>query len=106
MGGVDTTAGELAQLPELIRGHPSPYGFDSTGTCIGTVALDAIITGEACVPGDAIIGLPASGVHSNGLTLARSALLGDNEAVIKECPPELQGSSIGETLLEPTTIYV
>src|ERR687890_229373 len=57
--------GELAQLPELIRGHPSPHGFDLVGACFGTVALDAIVTGAAIRPGDAIVGIPASGVHSN-----------------------------------------
>ena len=37
-------------LPELIRGHPSPHGFDLTAACVGTVALDAIVTGAACRP--------------------------------------------------------
>ena len=62
-------------LPELIRGHPSPHGFDLCGTAIGTVALDAIVTGARCAPGDALIGIPSSGLHSNGYTLARRALL-------------------------------
>jgi phosphoribosylformylglycinamidine cyclo-ligase len=99
--GVEIPGGELAQLPELIRGHPSPRGFDLVGACFGTVALDAIVTGASIEPGDAVIGLPASGVHSNGLTLARSAL-----PDLHERPPELAGASVGETLLEPTVIYV
>ena len=98
---VEIPGGELAQLPELIRGHPSPYGFDLVGACFGTVALDAVITGDAIRPGDAIVGLPSSGVHSNGLTLARR-VLGD----LDDRPAELGGASVGETLLEPTTIYV
>ena len=52
-------------------------------------------------PGDAIIGLPSSGVHSNGYTLARNALTDLDEA-----PPELGGATVGEALLEPTVIYV
>src|ERR687886_813386 len=72
--GVEIPGGELAQLPELIRGHPSPSGFDLVGACLGTVALDAIVTGAGVQPGDAVIGLPSSGVHSNGYTLARRAL--------------------------------
>jgi phosphoribosylformylglycinamidine cyclo-ligase len=99
--GVEIPGGEVAQVPELIRGHPSPYGLDLVGTCIGTVAPDELVTGASAEPGDAIIGLPASGVHSNGLTLARSAL-GD----LDEAPGELGGATVGETLLEPTVIYV
>jgi phosphoribosylformylglycinamidine cyclo-ligase len=99
--GVEIPGGELAQLPELIRGHPSPYGFDLVGACFGTVALDSIVTGSRIEPGDAVIGLPSSGVHSNGLTLARRAL-----SDLDETPPQLGGRSVGETLLEPTVIYV
>src|SRR5437667_5972826 len=72
--GVEIPGGELAQLPELIRGHPSPYGFDLVGACFGTVALDGIVTGSLIEPGDAVIGIPSSGVHSNGLSLARRTL--------------------------------
>src|SRR2546423_7972494 len=99
--GVEIPGGELAQLPELIRGHPSPYGFDLVGACFGTVALDSIVAGSRIEPGDVVIGLPSSGVHSNGLTLARRALPNLDEA-----PPELGGRTVGETLLEPTVIYV
>jgi len=99
--GVEIPGGELAVLPELIRGHPSPGGFDLVGTCVGLVDLDAVINGSAIQPGDAVIGLPSSGVHSNGFTLARSALTDLDEA-----PPELGGLSAGEALLEPTVIYV
>jgi phosphoribosylformylglycinamidine cyclo-ligase len=87
--GVEIPGGELAILPELIRGHPSPHGFDLLGFCVGLVDLEAVVTGAAVAPGDAIVGVPSSGVHSNGLTLARRAL-GDED----------------ERLLEPTTIYV
>ncbi len=98
--GVEIPGGELAQLPELIRGHPSPRGFDLAASAFGVVRLDELITGESIVPGDAVIGLPASGVHSNGFTLARRALLD-----LDERPPQL-GRSVGEELLEPTVIYV
>src|ERR671920_82981 len=80
--GIEIPGGELAQLPELIRGHPSPHGFDLVGACFGTVPLDALVTGRAIRPGDVVIGIPSSGVHSNGYTLARRALpeLGDTPA--------------------------
>ena len=99
--GVEIPGGELAQLPELIRGHPSPLGFDLVGACVGTVPLDRMITGGGVRPGDAVVGLPSNGIHSNGLTLARRAL-----ADLEEAPPELSGRTVGETLLEPTAIYV
>jgi phosphoribosylformylglycinamidine cyclo-ligase len=104
--GVEIPGGELAQLPELIKGHPSPNGFDLTGACFGTVALDAIVTGEAIAPGDVLIGLPSSGVHSNGLTLARRALLEQGGLGLDELPAELGGASVADVLLEPTVLYV
>jgi phosphoribosylformylglycinamidine cyclo-ligase len=66
LAGVEIPGGEVAVLPELIRGHPSPHGFDLTAACFGTVALDGIVTGADTRPGDALIGLPSSGLHSNG----------------------------------------
>src|SRR4051794_36719545 len=104
--GVEIPGGELAQLPELIRGHPSPSGFDLTAAAVGTVPLDSIVSGRDCTPGDALIGLPSSGVHSNGLTLARRALLEDGGLSLEDFPAELGGSSVADALLEPTVIYV
>jgi phosphoribosylformylglycinamidine cyclo-ligase len=95
--GVEIPGGELAVLPELIRGHPSPRGFDLLGFCIGLVDLDAIVTGGRIEPGDALIGLPSSGIHSNGLTLARRTLDDLDERV--------DGRTVGDLLLEPTAIY-
>ncbi len=93
--GVEIPGGELAVVPEMVK------GLDLVGACVGTVDLDAIVTGSAIAPGDAVIGMPSSGVHSNGLTLARRAL-----PDLDELPAELGGASVGETLLEPTVIYV
>jgi phosphoribosylformylglycinamidine cyclo-ligase len=104
--GIEIPGGELAVLPELIRGHPSPHGFDLCGTAIGTVALDAIVTGEAIAPGDALIGVPSSGLHSNGYTLARRALLEDGGLGLDDTPAGLGGRSVADALLEPTVIYV
>ena len=103
LAGVEIPGGEVCQLPEVIRGHPSPRGFDLVGSAFGTVALDRIIDGSACRPGDAVIGLPASGVHSNGLTLARQALDG---LALDDAPDELGGATVADVLLEPTAIYV
>ena len=48
--GVEIPGGELAQLPELIRGHPSPHGFDLAAAAFGIVALDALVTGDGSRP--------------------------------------------------------
>ncbi len=104
--GIEIPGGELCQIPEVLRGHPSPLGFDLVGSAFGTVALDRIVDGASCRPGDALIGLPASGVHSNGLTLARHALLDAGGLGFGARPPELAGDSVGDVLLEPTVIYV
>src|SRR3954469_7701043 len=99
--GVEIPGGELAVLPEVIRGHPSPRGFDLAAFCVGLVELDGVVTGDRIQPGDVVIGIPSSGVHSNGLTLARRAL-----PDLAQTPPELDGRSVGEVLLDPTVIYV
>jgi phosphoribosylformylglycinamidine cyclo-ligase len=103
--GVEIPGGELAQLPELIRGNPSPLGFDLVGACFGTVPLDRIVSGASITPGDAVIGLPSSGIHSNGLTLARGTLLERGGYSLQDEPPEL-GRTLAAELLEPTEIYV
>lgn len=104
--GVEIPGGEVAVLPELIRGHPSPNGFDLTAACFGTVALDRMVTGAAARPGDALLGLPSSGLHSNGYSLARRALLEDGGLALDDRPPALAGDSVADALLEPTAIYV
>jgi phosphoribosylformylglycinamidine cyclo-ligase len=103
LAGVEIPGGELAVLPELIRGHPSPHGFDLCGACFGTVALDRLVTGARCAPGDVVIGLPSSGLHSNGYTLARRVL---GELDPEARPQALGGASVTDALLEPTVIYV
>ncbi len=97
LAGVEIPGGELAQLGKMVR------GVDVSGACFGTVALDAIVDGSAVQPGDAVIGLPSSGLHSNGYTLARSALAG----IPLDADPEGHlGRPLGDELLEPTEIYV
>jgi phosphoribosylformylglycinamidine cyclo-ligase len=97
LAGIEITGGELAQLGELVR------GVDVSGACIGKVGLDEIIDGSAVEPGDVVIGLPSAGIHSNGYTLARSALAGIG---LGEDPEGRLGRSLGEELLRPTEIYV
>lgn len=97
LAGIEITGGELAQLGELVR------GVDVSGACIGRVELDAIVDGSAVEPGDVVVGLPSTGLHSNGYTLARSALAG---IPLDEDPEGRLGRPLGEELLAPTAIYV
>jgi phosphoribosylformylglycinamidine cyclo-ligase len=104
--GCEVPGGELAVLPELIRGHPSPQGFDLCATAIGTVAIKDIILGDRIAVGDAMVGVPSSGLHSNGYTLARRALQEQGGLSLDDAPAELGGASVADALLEPTVIYV
>jgi phosphoribosylformylglycinamidine cyclo-ligase len=93
---VSVSGGEIATLPEIIK------GVDLAGTGVGIVDIESIVTGENIGMGDVVIGLESSGVHSNGLTLARKVLLDHynlNEMIFGE-------KTVGEELLEPTKIYV
>jgi phosphoribosylformylglycinamidine cyclo-ligase len=103
--GVEIPGGELAQLPEMVQGHPSPHGIDLVGAAIGVVRRSQILTGDTIEPGDVVIGLPSSGVHSNGFTLARRALFEQGGLSLDDSPPGL-GRTLAEELLEPTQIYV
>ena len=102
---INIPGGEVAQLKEMITGLKPGYGFDLVGTCVGTVALNELIIGADVHPGDAIIGVASSGIHSNGLTLARHVLFDRMKLTVDSHLPEL-GRTLGEELLEPTAIYV
>ena len=95
--GVELVGGETAVMPEVVK------GLDLAGTCAGLAAKDAVFEGRA-EPGDALVGFRSSGIHSNGLTLARKAATRDH-AYADPFPDDDSGRSIGETLLEPTHIY-
>jgi phosphoribosylformylglycinamidine cyclo-ligase len=118
--GCALVGGETAEHPGLMEAGT----FDLAGTCIGIVERDELIDGTAARPGDAVFGLPASGLHSNGFSLVRSLLtqwaiplerpyqeqltltLGDRgRDVALAAEPELAMASLGEVLLTPTRIY-
>jgi phosphoribosylformylglycinamidine cyclo-ligase len=105
LANVTIPGGEIAQAGEIIRGVRAGRGFDLVGTCLGTVRLDRIIDGRAVEPGDVVVGLRSSGVHSNGLTLARRALLDGGRCSASDPVPG-SGQTVGAALLEPTRIYV
>ena len=98
MANVSIIGGEIAVLPEIVR-H-----FDLAGTCVGFVKKKAIVDSRAVRRGDVIIGLPSTGIHSNGLTLARRVLRDAALTVFDKVGGV--GEPWGPTLLEPTAIYV
>jgi len=93
--GIAIVGGETAVMPDLIN------GFDLAGTAIGVVEKGKVVTGEKIRPGDAVIGIASSGIHSNGLTLARKLLIPKYGLEY-----EYEGRKLWEWLLEPTRIYV
>jgi phosphoribosylformylglycinamidine cyclo-ligase len=93
--------GETAILPDFY----ADGDYDMAGFCVGVVEKDHIIEGEAVEPGDQIIGLASSGLHSNGYSLARKIVFDHAKLKITSKVAEL-GRTVGEELLEPTRIYV
>jgi phosphoribosylformylglycinamidine cyclo-ligase len=87
--------------------HPGDFGngeYDLAGFVVGVLERRKIIDASKIVPGDVLIGLPSSGLHSNGYSLARKVLLERSGLRIDQQIPEL-GRTLGEELLEPTRIY-
>jgi phosphoribosylformylglycinamidine cyclo-ligase len=103
--GVAIAGGELAQVPDLIRGLKEGEGFDIAATCLGVVQISKIIDGRDIRDGDLVVGYRSSGLHSNGYTLARRVLLSGEAHGLADLVPEL-GCTLGEELLRPTHIYV
>jgi phosphoribosylformylglycinamidine cyclo-ligase len=98
LSNMEIVGGEIAVLPEMVN------GVDLSGTCLGCVEKNKVITGRACEDGDLIVGLRSSGIHSNGLTLARKVFQA-NGVSVNDRLPGLKGT-VGEELLTPTEIYV
>ena len=103
--GVSVSGGEIAELRDMVRGWNRGTGFDFVGTAVGPVATDSVLVGEDIVPGDVVIGISSSGVHANGLSLARKVLFQSGKLTPNKYVGDL-GQTIGEELLEPTNIYV
>ena len=99
--------GETGDVAEIIKGLAQNAGFDMVVASVGTVELQEIITGEGIKPGDPIIGLPSSGLHSNGLTMVRKILFKQWGGKYKptDVPEGLDRQVVLEAL-EPTKIYV
>lgn len=92
--------GETASLPEIVK------NFDLAGTGIGIVDVDRIVAGEDIQEGDVLIGISSSGIHSNGLSLARKVFFQDAGLKVEDRLPGFPETTVGEELLIPTKIYV
>jgi phosphoribosylformylglycinamidine cyclo-ligase len=101
------TGGETGDVAEIIKGMVDHIGFDMVVASVGTVERQEIITGENIKPGDPIIGLASSGLHSNGLTMVRKILFKQwgGKYLPNDIPEGLDREVVLETL-EPTKIYV
>jgi phosphoribosylformylglycinamidine cyclo-ligase len=109
--GISIPGGETAQVPDIIRGYSesgtedgASFGFDLAGAAVGLVPLDRILVGQDIQPGDAVIGIASSGIHSNGLTMAREILR--RQGLDVHCYEPTLARTFGEELLLPTHIYV
>ena len=92
--------GETAEMP----GFYPPGRYDLAGFAVGIVDREKIITGEKIEPGDRLLALSSSGLHSNGFSLVRALLLEEKEYSLHQSLPPLE-STLGEELLRPTRIY-
>jgi phosphoribosylformylglycinamidine cyclo-ligase len=99
--GCALLGGETAELPGMYQAGE----YDLAGFAVGVVARKKIVDGNRVAAGDVVLGLPSSGLHSNGYSLARRALLEVMKLPLDARPPELGGRSVGEALLTPTRLY-
>ncbi|MCL1966051.1 MAG: phosphoribosylformylglycinamidine cyclo-ligase [Candidatus Bathyarchaeota archaeon] len=105
--GCPVTGGEIGDVAEIIKGISQNAGFDMVIASVGMIDKEDIITGENIVSGDPIIGLASSGLHSNGITLARKILFKQWGGKFEPTDiPNGLNREIGLEALEPTKIYV
>lgn len=98
----DLLGGETAEMP----GFYSEGEYDLSGFAVGIVKQDKVVDGRSITEGDVLLGLPSSGVHSNGFSLVRR-ILAHSGALLNDPLPDSNGTTtIGEALMAPTTIYV
>lgn len=98
--GCALIGGETAEMPDFYAADE----YDLAGMIVGVVDRDAILDGSRVQAGDVLIGLPSTGLHTNGYSLARKVLL--SRFSVHDRPPELEGASVGEALLAVHRSYL
>jgi len=101
VAGIALIGGETAQMSDVY----APEEYDLAACIVGMVDEDDIIDGSSIEPGDALIGIPSSGLHTNGYTLARKVLLEEKGYALDQLAPGLK-RTLGEDLLEPHRSYL
>jgi phosphoribosylformylglycinamidine cyclo-ligase len=101
---ISIPGGETAMVREMLRGSGRTEGFDLVGCAVGVVPVERALFGQDVVPGDVVVGVSSSGLHSNGYSLARGVLLSGG-ATVHTFEPAFR-RTIGEEMLEPTALYV
>ena len=99
--GAALVGGETAEMPDMYDADE----YDLAGFTVGVVEKSKIIDGSSIAEGDVLIGLPSSGIHSNGYSLVRKILFKDHDLTVDSTPEELDGETLGEEILKPTRIY-
>ena len=100
--GAALIGGETAEMPDMYAKDE----YDLAGTVTGVVEKEELLTTAQPQAGDVLLGLPSSGIHSNGFSLVRQILFKDHDVQLDEKPEALHGETVGETILKPTRIYV
>ncbi len=99
--GCALLGGETAELP----GMYADGEYDLAGFSVGVVARSKLVDGTKVEPGDVVLGLPSSGLHSNGYSLARKVIFEAMKLTPSDTPEALEGKTVGEALLAPTRLY-